>query len=199
MGIRRAAILGVVSIAAIFAGCHWYYFRELRLVTASLNSIPGVQVQSAWGTEDLRLSHIWASIIVPGNRRVMLYGLSRSSFEKGGGFCLSQLDGYTIRYSGFGNFWGSTVPPGVASNNCIWLGGEDADVPQLFPAIRTVQDLVRSVRDVERILAQWPRCPEYLPITTQKGQYHLCTALDASSNEYPPAVHSRDVSRYMRQ
>lgn len=183
----------LLAVVAAAGGCRWVYFRELRIVTAALNSIPDVKVLSAWGNEDLTLEDIWASIEVQGSHKVLLFDLEKSSFEGGGDFCLSQIDNYAIRYTVYGDFvWGADGRrKGSSLSNCIRFGG-DNEFAALFPiTIGRVQELVGSVGKVKDILAGWPRCPDFREFDSAKARYRLCTTQDVAVGEYPPHFSAR--------
>jgi hypothetical protein len=186
----RKALLGVLSLTLLGGACRWYYFRELRMVTAELNAIPGIRVLEAWGNEDLRLEDIWTSIAIANGPTVRLFNLSQASFANAGGFCLDLIDDYDIRWTGYGRFWGPSTSPGHSGSNCLHFGGGQTDLPQLFPAgINTVSDLIRSVEDVKKVLAQWPKCPDYISASSTRGDYRLCTTSEDQLT-YPPLMGS---------
>jgi len=171
----RITILAIATVSlgwVGWVGCDWYYWRELRFITASLKALPGVQVQYIGHLPDLGgVKDIWASMFVEHGPYVVLFRLSRTSFESRGGFCLAQIGGHAVRFQGFGQFWGPQVPSGAAWGNCLWMGSTNADVPELFPVkVVTVQDLIRSVRDIDAVLAAWPQCPQYKDVTSNKGR-----------------------------
>src|SRR4029453_14978276 len=104
--VLRVAAIGLVTIAVSFAGCRWYWLRELREVTDALSAIPDVTVKDAWGTEEPSgLKSIWASVRVEDRADLLLFGLSTESFQGVHGFCLAWVDDKNIRFTGFRPIW----------------------------------------------------------------------------------------------
>jgi hypothetical protein len=183
----------LLPLAAIAGGYRWVYFRELRIVTAALNSTPDVKVLSAWGNEDLTLEDIWADIEVHGSHKVILFALEKSSFESGGDFCLARIDNYAIRYKAYGDFvWGADgLRKGSSLSNRICFGAENEFAPLVPVKIDKVQDLIGSVEEIKGVLAGWPRCPGFLEFESTKARYRLCTTQDVAVGEYPPDFGAR--------
>lgn len=165
-----------------------FYFGE-RAVATALGSMPGVRVQSVWGSADLIPKWFYAKIDVTGASGAYLYKLTRESFDQNGNFCFFQVGEYAVRYTAFGTFWGPDYKAQATLSNafCFDKSGRDSHGLDLFPvSIRNVRDFVQNIRVVQRTLERWPRCPEFKDLTGADGRYRVCTNPDVSTDTWPP-------------
>jgi hypothetical protein len=175
----RGMLVIVAVIAATGAACRFLYFGE-RAVTLAIGSIPGAKVRAVWGEPELIPSWFYAKIDVQGGPSLFLFNLTRQSFEGPGGFCFFQVGSHAVRYASEG---------GINNSLCFNDSGEVAGLGRIFPVkIGGVRDFIEHAGEIERALAEWPRCPAYKELTGTTIRYRVCTNADVSIQLYPNAL-----------
>jgi len=182
MADTRRVLFGVLVIVAMIgatsAACRFFYFGE-NAVTLRFSSLPGASVKAVWAAPDLFPSWFYAEADVQGGPSLFMFGLTRQSFDGPGGFCFFQVGGYAVRYVSDG---------GISNSLCFNDAGEVSGLGRIFPVkIRVVRDLVEHAGEIERVLAEWPRCPAYKDLTGATIRYRVCTNADTSIQAWPQA------------
>jgi hypothetical protein len=147
-----------------------------------------VTVRSVSASADLIPDWFYAKVDVARGPSVFVFRLTRRSFDGPSRFCFFQVGEYAVRYAVRRTFPSSPVQ--ISGNNslCFDESGEvSGGLSHLFPVkIRAVREFIQNVGIIERVLAQWPRCPAYMDVVEALGRYRLCTNPDVATDIWAP-------------
>jgi hypothetical protein len=183
--------LALLAFGGARLGCHRLYYAELETVRALLEALPGVEIVELGGNEDVTLEDIYAQIRIDGQDVVELYDLTAESFAPGRHLNVGSAGGLAPRGSCccFQNTWMDGEPKPRRERSLAWgiavdVGPGGYLAPELAGGIASVQDLVARRREVAKLLASWPRCPDAKRYTDAEGSPHLLCAVEGNGGNY---------------
>jgi hypothetical protein len=168
---------GIISIFLIvfLVYSQFFYKREMNQIKENLNKIENVEVIEIWGQNDITLEEISVRLKVKNKGEIVLYGLSKDSFNYPKSIPINEIGGYS-----FTSFY---CNGGIGSNINIGTEGEFFELTK--KEFKSVDDIVQNYDLILKSVNGLKKFPEINHFETPETESYILVHRKKSLDQDP--------------